>query len=301
MNKKNESGRNTTTYPVDGSNTTLIEFLRKVIKGKSRNNIKSILKYGAVSVDGEVKTAHNFPLKVGQTVTVKLDYAKPLPNKPALRVLFEDEFLIAVEKPPGLLTVATDTEKTNTAYRILSEQINTRRRHLRIYVVHRLDKDTSGVLLFAKEEKIKDFLQTHWNETVLKREYTAIVEGVPENKTGTIHSHLKETTKHIVYSGNKADGGLEAITNYRLVKQGNGYAKVELFILTGRKNQIRVHMKESGHCVAGDKKYGARSNPIGRLCLHAHTLEFIHPITQEVIRIQSPEPSSFDTIVKKTT
>ncbi len=228
MNKKNERGRNTTTHLVDDSNTTLIDFLRKVVKGKSRNNIKSILKFGAVSVDGEVRTAHNHPLKSGQTVCVNLDYAKPLPNKTALKVLFEDEVFIAVEKPPGLLCVATDTEKRNTAYCMLSEQINTRYRNLRIFVVHRLDKDTSGVLLFAKDEQVKEHLQTHWNEMVRKREYTAIVEGIPENRRGTIRSHLKETTQHIVYSGKKTKDSLEAITTYRMVNEGNGYAKLEL-------------------------------------------------------------------------
>ena len=301
MNKKSERGNNTTTYLVDDSNTTLIEFLRKVVKGKSRNNIKSILKFGAVSVDGKVRTAYNYPLKAGQTVCVNLEYAKPLPNKPALKVLFEDEFFVAVEKPPGLLCVATDTEKKNTAYRMLSEQINTRYQNLRIFVVHRLDKDTSGVLLFAKDEQVKEHLQTYWSEMVRKREYTAIVEGVPTNKSGTIRSHLLETTQHIVYSGKKTKDSLEAITTYRVAKEGNGYAKLELSLLTGRKNQIRVHMKELGHSVAGDKKYGAESNPIGRLCLHACALEFLHPITHEVIRIQSPEPSSFEKVLKKTT
>ena len=164
--------------------------------------------------------------------------------------------------------------------------------------VHRLDRDTSGVLMFARDPETKELFQSHWNEMVTRRGYLAVVEGVPKPAQDTIRSFLVETDTHLSFSGAPGKGAKEAITSYQVVKTGGGYALLDINIETGRKNQIRVHMKELGHPVAGDKQYGARTNPIGRLCLHANELSFTHPATGEQITFKAKMPRDFNRVLR---
>lgn len=288
-----------TTIIVDEQNNgvELLAFLLDRIKNKSRNNIKSLLGFRAVSVDGKVVTRFNERLKTGQTVSVsaapkndnqyKNTFELPFP------ILHEDDSIIAIDKPCGLLSIATDKEKEVTAYRFLTEYVKQKNPNNRIYIVHRLDRDTSGILVFAKNEDTKHILQDNWEKIAVTRGYIAVLEGTPKPTSGTVHSWLKETQTHVMYSSGVKGNGQEAITDYRVIRSSNGFSLVELRLKTGRKNQIRVHMSDIGTPVTGDKKYGALKSPIKRLALHANLLEIKHPISGEIMRFASNAPRSF--------
>ena len=265
----------------------LLPFLLGAGTGLSRNGVKSLLTGGGVLVDGVRARRHDTPLHPGQIVSLapRVRGAElPFP------VIYEDEWLIAVDKPAGLLSVAADAQRERTAYRAVNDYVHAVSGG-RIFVVHRLDRDTSGVLLFAKSEAVKRALQDNWDARVRRRGYTAAVEGVPAPEEGTVRSFLKETSAHRVYSA--PSGGKPAVTHYRTMSKGRGYAVLDVAIDTGRKNQIRVHMADLGCPVAGDKKYGAGTNPLGRLCLHAGELRLTHPVSGEELSLISSAPASF--------
>jgi 23S rRNA pseudouridine1911/1915/1917 synthase len=198
-------------------------------------------------------------------------------------------------KPEGLLSVATERgrDKQTTAYSILTEYVKRRGAGNRIFVVHRLDRDTSGVLLAAKTEKMKLALQDDWARLVKTRGYTALVEGKLSEKAGTLRSRLLENSAHVVYES--ADGeGQEAVTEYRVLRESAAYSLLDIRLHTGRKNQIRVQFSGLGHPVAGDKKYGAKTNPLGRLALHAHLLELEHPFMGKLLSFAAEVPAGFN-------
>lgn len=273
--------------------TTLLPFLLATLKGKSRNNVKSLLSRKLVTVDGKPTSQFDTPLLPGQEVTI---LSVPAPRQDALPfpLLYEDEHLIVVNKPAKLLSVANEKEKTRTAYHIVTDYVKSQHIDNRIFVIHRLDRDTSGVLMFAKDAHTKELFQSRWNEIMVRRGYQAVVEGVPRRACDTIRTHLVETKTHLIFSGDPGANAQEAITNYKLLKAGNGYALLDISIDTGRKNQIRVHMSEMGNPVAGDKQYGAKTNPIGRLCLHANELSFYHPETGKLTTFTAKTPRDFN-------
>ncbi|NCB62459.1 MAG: RluA family pseudouridine synthase [Clostridia bacterium] len=281
-------------FPVTES-TTLLPFLLEHVKG-SRNNIKNLLAHGQAAVDGEITTQFDHPLAPGQAVTVLA--APPAATKLPFPALYEDEQLIVINKPAGLLSIANDEEKTDTAYRHVTDYIRAKDPARRIFVVHRLDRDTSGVLLFAKDAQMKNALQEKWEKLVIRRGYTAVTEGVPAESEGTVRSFLRETKGHMVFSGRGTDGK-EAVTNYKVRLQNGRYALLDVDIDTGRKNQIRVHMKDLGCPIAGDKKYDAQTNPLRRLGLHASELRFRHPYTGKEVAFIAPEPTSFRALCRR--
>ena len=285
-----------TSYTVAES-TTLLPFLLTTIKGKSRNNIKSLLSHKLVTVDGKPTSQFDTPLAPGQVVTI---LSVPAPRQDALPfpLLYEDEHIIVVNKPAKLLSVANEKEKTRTAYHMVTDYVKNQHIDNRIFVIHRLDRDTSGVLMFAKDAQTKELFQSRWNEIVTRRGYQAVVEGIPRRASDTIKTHLVETKTHLIFSGEPGRNAQEAITNYKMVKAGNGYALLDISIDTGRKNQIRVHMSEMGNPIAGDKQYGAGTNPIGRLCLHANELSFIHPITGKPTTFIAKTPRDFNRVFR---
>ena len=276
---------------------TLLPFLLAHVKGKSRNNVKSLLSRRLVAVDGVPLSRFDTPLLPGQQVAI-LSSSAPRADALPFPILYEDEHLIVVNKPAKLLSVATDREKTRTAYHMVTDYVKARRVDDRIFVLHRLDRDTSGVLMFARDAETKELFQSRWNEIVTRRGYLAVVEGVPKPAQDTIRSWLVETDTHLSFSGAPGKGAREAVTSYQIVKAGNGYALLDISIETGRKNQIRVHMKEKGCPVAGDKQYGARTNPIGRLCLHANELSFTHPVTGEPVTFKAKMPRDFNRVFR---
>ena len=285
-----------TSYTV-AEHTTLLPFLLTTIKGKSRNNIKSLLSHKLVTVDGKPTSQFDTPLAPGQVVTI---LSVPAPRQDALPfpLLYEDEHIIVVNKPAKLLSVANEKEKTRTAYHMVTDYVKNQHIDNRIFVIHRLDRDTSGVLMFAKDAQTKELFQSRWNEIVTRRGYQAVVEGIPRRASDTIKTHLVETKTHLIFSGEPGRNAQEAITNYKMVKAGSGYALLDISIDTGRKNQIRVHMAEMGNPIAGDKQYGAGTNPIGRLCLHANELSFVHPITGKPTTFIAKTPRDFNRVFR---
>ena len=277
----------------------LMLFLREKMPDRSRNNIKSLLTNRQVSVDCKVVTMYNHLLRLGQEVVINwsIERSKEV-EKEGLNIVYEDAELIVIDKPAGLLTIATDMEKEATAYHQLMNYIRKTSPDNRIFIVHRLDRDTSGLILFAKNEEVKNLLQNGWKELMVERAYLAVVEGPVHKKEGTIKSWLLETKTKLMYSSSKPGEGLEAITHYKVLQTTVNYSLLEIQLETGRKNQIRVHMKDIRHSIAGDKKYGAKTNPIGRLGLHAQILSFYHPLTKELMRFQTEIPPKFSQLFK---
>ncbi len=274
-----------------------LDFLLDNVKGKSRNAVKNLLTHRQVLVDGEVVTRHDAPLRPGQRVTI-LPPGAPAPADLPFPICYEDDWLLAIEKPAGLLAVASDKERERTAYRMVLDHQRAKDEQAQLHVVHRLDQDTSGLLLFAKSREVKEKLQADWERLVQERVYVAVVSGAPKEREGVVRSYLKETATHLVYSTNDPRGK-EAITEYQVKKSANGYSLLELYLHTGRKNQIRVHMKDLGCPVVGDRKYGGEKSPIGRLCLHAHRLTFIHPVNGETVALTSRKPRDFNRLFRE--
>lgn len=272
----------------------LLPFLLEKMKKNSRNSVKSILTRGQVSVDGRSVTKHNFKLRAGQQVEI-------LSNKTAmsesmitgLTIVYEDEAIIVIDKEAGLLSMAAKNKDEKTAFSEVSAYIRNQNPKERVYIVHRLDRDTSGVLLFAKSEEVKMKLQDNWEDMAKERIYTALVEGNVRKDKGTVKSWLKETRTFKVYSNPTDNGGQLAITHFRKVRHNQRYTLLEIRLETGRKNQIRVHMEEIGHPVVGDKKYGSTVNPLKRLGLHATSLTIVHPVTSEVMKFETDIPPAF--------
>ncbi len=287
-------------YKVNRSDELLEFLLRKC--NTSRNNVKSFLTRRQVLVNGSVVTQYNFPLAKDDEVKIcKASAPKDAPTakrtvaqkekREPLKILYEDGDFIAVEKPVGLLSVESDKE-TDCAYARVLAYLSANDKTARPFILHRIDKETSGVLIFAKNIKLHSMLKMRWNECVKTREYYALAEGTFEKKSDTIVSYLKEGANNLMYS-TKDPSGQKAVTHYEVVKENAEFSLLRVRIETGRKNQIRVHLRSIGHSVVGDEKYGFTKNPLERLGLHASGLEFTHPVSGELIRIHSPLPSVF--------
>lgn len=264
----------------------------------SRNNAKNLLSHRLVSIDGAAVTQFNFLLSPGDTLIIsKNPIRKKAQEK--LPIIFEDEDIIAINKPYGLLSVQSDKEKSKTAYRLVMDYVQAKDKHNRIFVVHRLDKETSGVLIFAKNEKIRDLFQDNWNELVLKRGYYAVCEGIFAKKEDKIVNYLKQNSLNLMFVTSPKDkDGKKCITEYKVIKENSKYSLVDVNILTGKKNQIRVTLGSLGHYVLGDDKYGEPENPINRLCLHAYELDVTNPITKKVYKLKVRMPDEFLTLMK---
>ena len=273
---------------------SLLDAIFNFKKDLSKKSIKNYIKNKMVMVNNKVITNSSYILEKDDNVMIC--YEKRVIPKYDLDILYEDEYLIAINKPCGLLSISNDKEKDITAYRMVSDYVKSSGKYNYIFVVHRLDQDTSGVLMFCKNEKIRDRLQENWNTVVKKRGYIALVDGKLSGN-GTIRSFLMEDKRQFVYSS-KNGYGKEAITHYDVIKNNSNYSMLQVFIDTGRRNQIRVHLSEKGYPIVGDKKYKCKSNPIKRLCLHANMLEFIHPVSKKIVCIKCDVPSEFMKLVR---
>lgn len=278
----------------------LMDFLAAKMPDASRTKLKSLLSKRIVLVDSIIVTQYNFALKPGMRIQISKDKNKKEFRHPLLKIVYEDRYLIVVEKKEGLLSVGTERQKERTAQHILSEYVARSCRGNRIYVVHRLDRDTSGLMMFAKDERTQRTLRDYWHEIVTDRRYIAVVTGELEKDSDTLVSWLTDRTLY-VSSSKVDDGGSKSITHYRTIKRANGFSLVELQLETGRKNQIRVHMQDIGHPLIGDGRYGFEGgpNPLGRLALHAFKLSFYHPVTDEVMEFETPYPASFKKLFLK--
>jgi 23S rRNA pseudouridine1911/1915/1917 synthase len=280
--------------------THLQDFLFKILKDLKKTKIKQILKFGSVCVNGRITTWYQHPLKPGDKVEILSKERASVERSKAelgLKIVYEDSDLLVVEKPVGLLTMGTEREKEATLYFMLNEyeRSKTKDESGRVYIVHRLDRDASGLIVFAKSDAAKRTLQGHWE--LAAKKYYAITEGTPEKRSGTIENYLKEDNFKRVYSVSKNHPeARHAITHYRVLRENGGYALLEVTLETGRKNQIRVHLSGLGCPIMGDEKYGARSDPFRRLALHACFLSFPHPATGELKTFKSPLPGPFKKI-----
>ena len=291
--------------------TQLMDFLIAKMGGMAKSSVKQLLGQRRVKVGNAVQTRHDFALKPGDVVTVSSGRGNSQLNHPKLKIVYEDDDLIVVNKQPGLLTVAaTPGSSETTAYSILRAYVKRQNARAGIFVVHRLDRETSGLLVFARSQELQHYMREYWRELVTERTYIALTEGVLEPREGQIRSWFTEDKRNaIVYSSPVDDGGDLAITNYKTLKvspvTGNPspltpqYSLVELHLETGRTNQIRVHLASKGCPVVGDRKYGHGndSSPIDRLCLHAKVLAFIHPVTAKTVRFESPVPKEFNRVI----
>lgn len=310
----------------------LLQYLFTTLAPTSRTEIRNMLSKGMIQVNGQSVTLHSHPLRKGDRVEVlpkavsiaraTTDDARDEVEKSGVKIVFEDDNYIVVDKPSGLLTVSTANgsaakkgRKEKTLYALLNAYIKVSARMQRkedlatgkepdrstakIWIVHRLDKGTSGLVIFAKNERSKDILQSKWKDLVLERTYTAWLEGRLEKKEGAVQSWLKENEKSLKMHSFKEEtkDAQLAITHYKVICFGKRgpmqFTKAQFSLQTGRKNQIRVHAADLGHPITGDDKYGAQYNPLHRLALHAGTLVFHHPYTGKTVRLASPLPEQF--------
>ena len=278
----------------------LLEFLLLTFKDQSRKSVKSLLGSHRVSIDGAPVTQFNFKLYPGDTVIIS---NSPIRRKTRsnLPIIYEDNDLIVINKPTKLLSVPSDNEKGSTAFRMVNDYLQQKDKHNRAFIVHRLDEDTSGVLMFAKNAKMANALTDgdNWNNLTKKRGYYAIVEGQLEKKEGTITSYLKKNAQNMMFSSKKKGDGLLAITKYKVMSETKDYSLVDVNIETGRKNQIRVHFGDLGHYIIGDDKYGEPSNPLKRLGLHAYELDIINPLNGKLMKFKAPMPKEFENLFRK--
>lgn len=276
----------------------LLPFLIEALPDRGRNSVKSILSRGQASINEMVSTQHDEELHKGDIVRImKNQVAKRKERLIGLDIMYEDNHIIVINKSAGLLSVATNKGKELTAHSELMKYVRDKDKANRIFVVHRLDKDTSGVMMFAKNKSIQTTLQNAWEEMVTKRGYVALVHGKVKEQKGYVSSWLKENKAFHVYSTQQKNDGLYAMTLYDIIRKNRDFSLLNVELKTGRKNQIRVHMQDMGHPVVGDKKYGGRGNPIKRLGLHAKTLEFMHPVKKEKMTFEAETPSIFFTKV----
>lgn len=278
------------------SEVGLMDFAVSVLPDAKRSDIKKWLKFGHFAINGTVATAFDAPVVPG--AVVELNFTRPFVvfHHPRLRLVYEDDDIIVVDKGYGLLSVGTDSSKKSnveTAYSILRDYVKTVHPSNKIFIVHRLDRDTSGLMVFAKNIEAKEALQHNWNNMVLQRLYVALLDGELERESGEIRSYLAETSQHEVFSTDIPGDGKLAVTRYKVRRRGKGHTLAEFSLDTGRKNQIRVHARDLGCPITGDKKYGNGSGPLHRLALHAETLRFAHPITRRDMNFTSPVPSQF--------
>lgn len=299
----------------------LLEYLYTIFAGQSRTGVKAYLKDGRIIVNGENRTAFDWPLHNGDTIEVISKGASigremktgavELLQKQGIDIIYEDDHIIVIEKHAGVPTIAMKTTKdgkrVKSAHALLTDYMHTEKRAnlkagtgdykdpSRVFIIHRLDRDTSGLLVFAKDEYTKNLMQSKWSEMVLERKYVAVVEGRLPQQSGRIESWLTENEKSMKMSSSPVEnGGLRAVSHFRVLEEGKKFSTVEFELETGRKNQIRVHAAyELGHPIVGDRKYGSDLAFGGRIALHAKTLVFYNPYGGKVLRFESPVPAEF--------
>ena len=287
-----------TTYAVK-TNCTVEEFLSKVMAGKSRTSLRQMLSWGVVRVSQKPVKRLDEVILAGQSVTIYPKPERQFEMPKSLKIIYEDDWLIVVDKAAGLLTIATETEKEHTAYAYLSAYLKFYKKSDKIFIVHRIDRQTSGLLVFAKSEMVQRALRENWDDAVVSRKYTAVAEGHFVRKQGTISTWIDEDEDSLKMYVTRPGVGKRAVTHYRVIDETFNLSLLELELETGRKNQIRVHMKYAGHILVGDKKCGSRVDVLGRLCLHAGEISFYHPMTGRLMRFESKVPPDFLKLFRK--
>lgn len=282
------------------SDMPLMEFVASELPDAKRTDIKKWLKHGQIAINGNVTTLFDAPVAPGAEVAVNFTRAFPTFHHPRIEIVYEDDDVIVINKGYGLLSVGTASKKKEeNAFDILKDYVKDVNPQNRLYVVHRLDRDTSGLMMFAKTEEAQETLRHNWNNLILERLYVAVLEGYLEEDKGYMKTRLMENSRYVVYSTANPDEGKIAVTHWEVMARGNGYTLAHFSLDTGRKNQIRVHASDMGHPIAGDRKYGAQTSPIHRLALHAQTLRFAHPRTRKDMHFQTPVPEAFEKALRR--
>lgn len=274
----------------------LLEFLLSHVN-ESRNKIKLTLQGRGIKVNGKTITRFDYPLKQGMKVSVSKSKRNNVFKSRYLSIVYEDKYLVVVEKNIGILSMAAGHSSLNVKS-VLDDYFHKTRQRCSAHVVHRLDRDTSGLMIYAKDIDTEQILEHNWHEIVYDRRYVAVLSGEIENDGGTIANWLKDNKAYITYSSTVDNGGKYSITHYHTLARTTDHSLVEFKLETGRKNQIRVHASDMGHPVCGDVKYGNGDNPINRLCLHAFRLCFYHPITHVPMDFETPIPVDFSRLFK---
>jgi 23S rRNA pseudouridine1911/1915/1917 synthase len=278
--------------------TELLVFLFAAWPETKRKQVRTWLKAGSVAVNGRVITQFDHGLIPGDSVAIRpKGFAAPeTALAGGLRIRHEDSAILVIDKPPGLLSIASPSETERTAYALLTDHVrqDNRQSRARVWIVHRLDRETSGLMVLAKTEEAKIALQKDWES--VEKKYFGVVEGIPSEPTGTLESDLDESDSFKVRVATPGPETRHARTHYRLIKKGSETALLELTLETGRRHQIRVQLADAGWPIVGDGRYGARTNPIRRLALHASKLRFSHPVTREEMRFESPLPGDLGSL-----
>ena len=295
MNNKNK-GHDYDRYDV-AEESMLLDWPLRNVKGKSRNKPKDILRGHGVYVNGKCITRFDYQLVPGMKVTVsRTKKATPFKSR-YIKIVYEDRYLIIVDKSAGVLSMAAGQSSVNVKS-ILDSYLENSGQKCRAHVVHRLDRETSGLLVYAKDMETEQILEHNWHDMVYDRRYVAVVSGEIVDEGGTISSWLKDNSSYVTDSSPVGNGGKYAVTHFHVLNRTTTHSLVEYKLETGRKNQIRVHSADIGHPVCGDLKYGNGDNPIGRLCLHAYMLCFYHPVTRERMEFNTPIPQTFKQLFK---
>ena len=294
---RNKRPDNIKTWTVKEAGT-ILEVAASILKDHTPTKLKSMLRHNQFAVNNTPTTRYDAEVNEGDSFSVNFDQSFKVFKNPRVELVYEDEHILVINKGYGVLSMGTDTKKDGTAYSIMREYVKYHNPHAKVFIVHRLDRDTSGLMMLAKTMETKEAMQHNWNNMVLNRKYVAVVEGVVEQEQGVIKSYLAENSQFEVYSTNDSSKGQYAVTRYKRLAGNSNYTLMEVELDTGRKNQIRVHMKDLGHPIAGDRKYGAAHSPINRLALHAQTLRFVHPITKREMNFTTPIPLRFRNLVK---
>lgn len=268
----------------------LLAYLYKYLD-MPKKKVKSYLVHGSIYVNNTKTTKYDYMLTKGMVINIETKNKSSLP----FDILYEDNYIIVVNKPAGLLTISTAKEKEKTLYHYVSSYLKEKNKSNKVFIVHRLDKETSGVVVFAKDEKTKNMLQKDWNRLVSVREYTAVVHGLMSKKSARLVDKLMETKTNLVYITKKQDGK-EAITNYKVIKENSKYSLLKINIETGRKNQIRVQLENIGNPIVGDNKYGEKDG-MKRLYLHANKLKMFYPIMKKEMEFKTEVPVEFKHLI----
>lgn len=274
----------------------LLEWLLTHLPG-SKSKIKAILQGRGIKVNGKTVTQFDYPLNPGTKISVSLSKKNDTFKSRYVNIVYEDQWLVVVEKKPGILSMAAGHSSLNVKT-VLDEYFKKTRQRCTAHVVHRLDRDTSGLMIYAKSIEIERELERDWHGTVYDRRYVAVVSGEMEENDGTIANWLKDNKAYVTYSSPVDNGGKYAVTHFHTLDRTTEYSLVEFQLETGRKNQIRVHTSDMGHPICGDVKYGNGNDPLHRLCLHAYVLCFYHPVTRQPMEFFTPIPPAFKSLFK---
>lgn len=298
MMKANNSEQGQYSHYVVDKESPLLEWLLAHV-GLSRSKVKATLQGHGIRVNGKFITRHDYPLKPGMKIAVSKTKRNETLKSRYVKIVYEDNYLVVVEKAVGILSMAAGHSSLNVKT-VLDGYFHQTNQPCQAHVVHRLDRETSGLMIYAKDKKTELSLEADWHRTVYDRRYVAVLSGRMEDREGTIASWLKDNKAYFTYSSQVENGGKYAVTHFYVLDESKEYSLVEFRLETGRKNQIRVHAAEMGHPVCGDMKYGNGDDPIGRLCLHAYTLCFYHPVTHESMEFQTRIPQNFQQLFLHT-